>query len=87
MRLLWIRSNQNLTSSTTCENFYFLFLQYPLLLQTFKYAIVHMQELDGRGRLDEWLNYCAPTLLLFWFGSLASNTTKDNKFFTISYRI
>ena len=39
------------------------------------------------GRLDEWLNYCAPTLLLFWFGSLGSNTTKDNNFFTISYRI
>ena len=49
-----------------------------------KHAIVHAQDVR---RLDEWFNYCAHALLLFWFGSLGSNTIKDNNFFTISYRI
>ena len=43
--------------------------------------------LQDVGRLDDWLKYSAPTLRLFWFRSLESNTTKDNNFFTISYRI
>ena len=58
--------------------------KYPLLLQTFKTC--DCSHARRRG-LDEWLNYCAPTLLLFWFGSRGSNTTRDNNFFTISYRI
>ena len=39
------------------------------------------------GRLDEWISQCALTKLLFCFGSSNTNTTKDNNFFKIRYRI
>ena len=53
----------------------------PLLLQTFKTCDCSNARRRVVGRE---VKYCAPTLLLFWFGSPGSNTTKDNNFFTIS---